>query len=236
MQHLIKGPNIALLVGRQGQVVGDVPWNLSFVANSLVDFNVFYRGGEQVFPLYLYLKDGEKISNLRTDIVTKINTIVENASPEDILNYVYSILYNPAYRTKYGKFLKSDFPRIPYPKDRKTFYKLAKLGNELIQYHLLEHEDIDPYQISYLGEGDNVVDKPEYKNDKVYINPTQYFGNVSEIAWNFYIGGYQPAQKWLKDRKGKELTPDDIEHYAKIVIVLKETDRIMKEIDKISFR
>lgn len=164
----------------------------------------------------------------------KIEELLGETKPEELFGYIYAVLHNNVYRGRYRQFLKSDFPRIPYPKNKKTFDKLAKLGNELIQYHLLEHKNIDPYRISYLGEGDNIVEKLEYKDGKVYINPIQHFGNVPEIAWNFYIGGYQPAQKWLKDRKARELSPDDVEHYSKIVIVLKETHRLMKEIDKIA--
>jgi len=193
------------------------------------------KGGEYVAPLYVYDMEGRKKPNLNRKMLDLIQSNIGNVTPEELLNYIYAFLHHPSFINRYGQALKTSFPRIPYPKNRKTFDKLAKLGEELISYHLLEHENIDPYQISYLGEGDNIVDKPECKDGKVYINPTQYFGNVSEIAWNFYIGGYQPAQKWLKDRKGRELSPDDIEHYSKIVIVLKETDRIMKEIDKISF-
>ena len=80
---------------------------------------------------------------------------------------------------------------------------------------------------------DNNVEKIKFENGKVFINETQYFDNVPEITWNFYIGGYQPAQKWLKDRKEKTLNFDDIFHYQKIIVALTETDRIMKEIDKI---
>ena len=73
--------------------------------------------------------------------------------------------------------------------------------------------------------------KPSYKNNKVYINESQYFKDVPEVAWNFYIGGYQPAQKWLKDRNGRKLDFEEILHYQKIIVALSETDRIMKEID-----
>jgi predicted helicase len=234
MQNMEKS-NLALIIGRQGHVVGAMPWNLVFCSKSLVDLNIFYRGGGVVFPLYLYDENNNKNLNLRMNKVEEMEEITGSLDSEELFNYIYAVLHSNIYRKKYATFLKFDFPRIPYPKDKKTFNKLAKLGNELIKYHLLEHENIDPYKISYLGKGDNIVEKPEYKDGKVYINSTQYFGNVSEIAWNFYIGGYQPAQKWLKDRKGRELSPDDIEHYSKIVIVLKETDRIMKEIDKINF-
>lgn len=81
------------------------------------------------------------------------------------------------------------------------------------------------------GEGQSLNDR---RGDKVYINAEQYFGGVPEVAWNFYIGGYQPAQKWLKDRKGRTLTNEEIEHYQKIIVALVETDRIMKELDKVS--
>jgi predicted helicase len=233
MKHLINNDNPALLIKRQGKL----DFSYVFVAKGVTESCMFESAyaNNTVCPLYLYQEDAVEIPNLEQKINNRFSEIIGKIDPEDVLNYVYAILYSPRYRQKYQELLKSNFPRVPYPKDKKTFDKLAKLGNELIKYHLLEHEDIDPYKISYLGKGDNIVEKPEYKDGKVYINSTQYFGNVSEIAWNFYIGGYQPAQKWLKDRKGRELSPDDIEHYSKIVIVLKETDRIMKEIDKINF-
>jgi hypothetical protein len=97
--------------------------------------------------------------------------------------------------------------------------------------HLLESPKVNQFITTYPITGSNVVEKLAYKNRKVFINAAQYFGDVPEVAWNFYIGGYQPAQKWLKDRKGRTLTNTDIEHYQKIIVALTETDRIMKEID-----
>jgi len=132
------------------------------------------------------------------------------------------------------EFLKIDFPRVPYPKDKNQFQSLADLGKELRLIHLLESPKINKFITTYSEDGSNIVEKVEYKNDKVFINKDQYFGDVPELAWNFYIGGYQPAQKWLKDRKGRTLTNEDIEHYQKIIVALTETDRIMKEIDKIT--
>ena len=120
------------------------------------------------FPLIFMMKI-IKTSNLNTKIVKEIE-IIGVTDSEELLNYIYAILHNSTYRERYMAFLKSDFPRIPYPKDKKTFDRLAKLGNELIRYHLLEHESIDPYQISYLGEGDNIVDNVEYKGGRVFIN------------------------------------------------------------------
>lgn len=154
-------------------------------------------------------------------------------APIDLLDYIYAVLHSPTYREKYKEFLKIDFPRVPYPKDAATFWQLVKLGGQIRQIHLLESPIVEKYITGYPEDGDNVVVKPKYDNGKVFINDTQYFSNVPEVAWNFYIGGYQPAQKWLKDRKDRKLEFDDILHYQKIIVALSETDRLMKEIDAI---
>src|SRR5690606_21350623 len=153
--------------------------------------------------------------------------------PKDLLDYIYAVLHHPSYREKYKEFLKVDFPRIPYPTEQETFWKLVKLGGEIRQIHLLESPIVDQYITQYPIDGDNMVSKPMYIDGRVYINESQYFDNVPPVAWNFYIGGYQPAQKWLKDRRGRSLEFDDILHYQKIIVALTETDRIMKEIDSI---
>ncbi|MDP2058728.1 MAG: type ISP restriction/modification enzyme, partial [Flavobacteriaceae bacterium] len=153
--------------------------------------------------------------------------------PIDIVDYIYAVLHSPTYRNKYKEFLKTDFPRIPYPKNVVTFWQLVKLGGEIRQIHLLESPTLENYITQYPIDGDNIVGKTKYENGKVYINETQYFDNVPQISWEFYIGGYQPAQKWLKDRKDRKLEFDDILHYQKIIVALSETDRLMKEIDKI---
>jgi len=148
-----------------------------------------------------------------------------------ILDYIYAVLHSPTYREKYKEFLKIDFPRVPYPKDKETFWKLVKFGGELRQIHLLESPVTENYITQYPIDGNNEVTKPVFKEGAVFINESQYFANVPEVAWNFYIGGYQPAQKWLKDRKGRKLEFDDILHYQKIIVALTETNRLMKEID-----
>ncbi len=173
-------------------------------------------------------------------------------APIDLLDYIYAVLHSPSYREKYKEFLKIDFPRVPAPQDHATFWQLVKLGGELRQIHLLESPIVEKYSTQYPEDGDNVVRKPRFvintpeasttNNEtasslavtgNVYINETQYFANVPATAWEFYIGGYQPCQKWLKDRKDRELSFEDILHYQKIVVALSETDRIMKEIDTI---
>lgn len=112
-------------------------------------------------------------------------------------------------------------------------WQLVKLGAEIRQIHLLESPAVEQYITQYPIDGDNIVGKPKYIAGKVYINDTQYFDHVSQVAWVFYIGGYQPAQKWLKDRRGRQLQFEDIQHYQKIIVALSETDRLMKEIDQI---
>ena len=177
-------------------------------------------------------------------------------APIDLLDYIYAVLHSPSYREKYKEFLKIDFPRVPYPcrdainrvctkEEIDNFWKLVELGSELRQIHLLESPIVEKYVTQYPEDGDNVVVKPRFEANpsspqkagrvtgKVHINENQYFANVPEVAWNFYIGGYQPAQKWLKDRKERELSYEDILHYQKIIVALSETDRIMKAIDTI---
>jgi len=173
-------------------------------------------------------------------------TGLESFAPIDILDYIYAVLHSPTYREKYKEFLKIDFPRVPYPKDLTTFQKLSNLGSQIRQIHLLESPTVEKYITQYPEDGNNKVTKPKFINSpplegclqggvvgKVYINETQYFDNVPQIAWEFYIGGYQPAQKWLKDRKERTLEFDDILHYQKIIVALSETDRLMAAIDKI---
>jgi len=159
----------------------------------------------------------------------------------DILDYIYAVLHSPTYREKYKEFLKIDFPRVPYPKDKETFWQLVKFGGELRQIHLLESPIIEKYVTQYPIGGNNLVAKPRFIASvqkeqvlgSVFINESQYFANVPEVAWNFYIGGYQPAQKWLKDRNGHKLEFEDILHYQKIIVALTETFRIMTAINKI---
>jgi len=210
-----------------------------FVSKSIIDRRAWSRpgmqGAEKLFPLYLYTDDGSRITNMKKEIVDKIEDIIGKVMPEEIFDYIYAVLHSPSYLEKYKEFLKIDFPRVPYPKDIKSFKKLVAFGDELRSIHLLESQRVNKFITNYPIVDSDTVEKISYKKGKVFINTEQYFGNVPEIAWNFYIGGYQPAQKWLKDRKGRTLTNSDIEHYQKIIVALIETNRIMDEIDKYLF-
>ncbi|MDP3010225.1 MAG: type ISP restriction/modification enzyme, partial [Methylococcales bacterium] len=196
--------------------------------------------------------------NLGLTFTDEKETTANTFAPIDILDYIYAVLHSPNYRETYKEFLKIDFPRVPYP-NINTFWQLVKLGGELRQLHLLERSTNQGLNSSHhslarssnLGlypsypiDGDNVITRKLNKHDfeitdienqrgRVWINNNQYFDNVPQTAWAFYIGGYQPAQKWLKDRHGRLLTIDDIKHYQKIINALIETDRIMKAIDLI---
>ncbi len=258
MQHLIRGDNWGLVLGRQST---DEYWCNVQITKFMIDnrYHFSYKGIASQFPLYLYPENKaqqsigestERTPNLNPEIVKEIaeklaltftnekESTKDTFAPIDLLEYIYAVLHSPTYREKYKEFLKIDFPRVPYPKDKRTFWKLVKLGGELREIHLLESPQVSKFKTKYPEDGDNVVDKPKFiavksGTGKVYINSSQYFENVPEVAWNFYIGGYQPAQKWLKDRKGRKLEFDDIQHYQKIIVALTETDRLMSEIDKV---
>ncbi len=189
------------------------------------------------FPLYILQSTDGRRANFDEEKLMELFSEVEQPDessrqiwPEDIMDYIYASLHSPSYRAKYKEFLKTDFPRVPRPKSWAEFWRLVELGRELRELHLMKSAQIDNYDTTYPVPGSDMVDAVRYEDGKVYINNVQYFGNVPEIAWNFYIGGYQPAQKWLKDRKGRTLSGGDIEHYQRIVKILLETGRVMKEI------
>jgi len=282
--------NTGLVVGRSGIAVGSDEFDVVYATNSLIDQNIFRRGGGTVFPLYLYPETTKQTAALSQGVQPNLDAkLVEQMAagvgltyrfdpndlwahgtgkdlrPLDVLDYCYAVLHSPAYRAKYKEFLKSDFPRIPYPADLggtvasthrvdrtaaeqvKKFRALVKLGARLRQLHLLEDPAVDRFITKYPAPGDNTVTRkmsaksPGWEATsgksasgqlgRVWINDQQYFADVPEVAWNFYIGGYQPAQKWLKDRHGRQLTFDDIRHYQRMIVALTETGRVMEEVD-----
>jgi predicted helicase len=254
MKHLLRD-NLGFIAKRGFDEVNSPP---SFITKFIIDRRGWSRpgmqGAESTFPLYLYPEENgqkninqseERKPNLNTEIVNKISeklgltftqekeTTKDTYAPIDILDYIYSVLHSPTYREKYKEFIKIDFPRVPFPKDQDTFWKLVKLGGEIRQIHLLESPVVDKPISKYSITGTNIVGKVKYEDGKVFINDAQYFEDVPEVSWNFYIGGYQPSQKWLKDRKDRELQVEDIRHYLKIIVALSETDRLMKEIDSL---
>lgn len=150
-----------------------------------------------------------------------------------VFDYIYGVLHAPNYRAAFAEFLKIDFPRIPYPPSPEVFRAMSEKGEQLRRLHLMEPAAIGDTPYTYKGEGDDIVAAgyPKFEDGKVWINKDQHFDAVPPVSWTFPIGGYLPAQKWLKDRRGRALSYDDIGHYQKIVKILAETDRIMREIE-----
>ena len=170
--------------------------------------------------------------------------------PEDIFHYAYAVFHSPTYRERYAEFLKIDFPRLPLTSDRALFKALAEKGEELVALHLMESPALNQLITGFPVAGSNEVGRVRYTEPRpkeetsevskdlggltpgrVYINKTQYFEGIEPAVWEFQIGGYQVLHKWLKDRKDRKLTFDDLFHYQKIVVALKETMRLMEEID-----
>ncbi len=155
--------------------------------------------------------------------------------PEDSFHYIYSVLHSPTYRSRYAEFLKTDFARVPLTSDRKLFAALTQKGADLVALHLMESPALGQVVAKFLVGRTNEVEKVRYSeaDERVWINKTQYFEGVEPAVWDFHIGGYQVCEKWLKDRRGRKLSYDDVAHYQKIVVALRETIRLMGEIDAV---
>ena len=160
-------------------------------------------------------------------------TCMTHGAPDELaaFDYIYGVLHCPVYRKTYAEFLKIDFPRIPWPSNPSEFWDVSAKGAKLRKLHLMDPVAIGQTPYPFMGEGDDMVKKPRFKDGRIYINATQYFDSTPDVSWGFYIGGYQPARKWLKDRKGRPLTFDDVKHYQRILKILSETDRIMGTIN-----
>lgn len=268
MQHLLKN-NIGLAIGRQGQVVGSEHlWNLAFVSENIVDLNLFYRGGELLFPLYLYPQENTKKKNYsamllfepesaygksskQPNIAAKITDGLEEAynikfqieaqgkkeqDYEAILYYCYAVLYSPVYREKYAEFLKIDFPRIPFTNDYGLFQQLVEMGKELTSLHLLKHNWLNNPTVKYRSigkDGNDKIGKLLYDAtaQRVYINESRYFENVTPEVWSYLIGGYKVMEKYLKDRKGREM--DDPGHYCRMAAAIERTIQLQLQIDEL---
>ena len=247
MKHFIGKENLALLLCKQFKAFNE--YHHVFIGKNIFESSIVSNKTSEIsygFPLYLYEDlDSSRHPNFDRKIIQKFTESIKlkfvteksdeegTFAPIDVLDYIYAILHSPKYRETYKEFLKIDFPKVPYPTNKAKFWKLVKLGSQIRQIHLLESEKLNTISIGYPISGNNIVEKPKFDDGKVYINETQYFDNVPEIAWNFYIGGYQPAQKWLTDRKNKELSFDDIRHYQKIINALYLTSQLMSQIDDI---
>ena len=241
--------NLALCTNRSLRSAST--WQHVFVTNRIIDGNCISNkdGPTHVFPLYLYPHPGElglsteRSLNFKSTFLTAFSealglpqtapfNLPEGVSPEEILAYIYAILYSPTYRERYYEFLRYDFPRIPLPEDINQFRILATLGQRLMDWHLLKDVQI-PTRHRFEGEGNGVVEKVRYEDGKIWINPTQHFTDVPEEVWKYEIGAYQVCEKWLKDRRGEELSRAELQQYRAILVAIAETLVVMGEIDSV---
>jgi predicted helicase len=261
VENIFNKENLSLIVPRQTSWNFRHVLCNKFVCEANLTWTWWTNWAWNIFPLYLYQKNKddllweekiEKVPNLDWEIILKIEkklwmsfvySVDDNYSdikwdyfcPEDLFDYIYSVLHSKSYRETYKEFLKIDFPKVPFNVNKETFFKMVKLWRELRSYHLLENENLIPknFITKYSIDWDNLVEKIKYDDEKVFINDEQYFEWVPGKVWDFYIWGYQPAQKWLKDRKLSNLGYEDIIHYGKMIVSLNETVRIMEEIERV---
>ncbi|MCX5718201.1 MAG: N-6 DNA methylase [Nitrospirae bacterium] len=252
MSHMLQ-ENLGLMTSRQ--VLTD--FHHAFVLNTVANYNFIDLAGKfgtgYIFPLYLYkaktnpkkkslgsvmmlfepeAEYGIKKPNLSPELIEKLTREFKKMpSPEEIFYYIYAVLYSNIYRTKYAEFLKIDFPRVPFTKDYKLFKKMGGYGEKLVELHLLKSSELDAPVAKFQGKGNDKVEKPRYEKGKLYINNGQYFEGIPQEVWEYQIGGYQVCDKWLKDRKGRALSLEDITHYCKVVTALKKTIEVQSKID-----
>ena len=256
MRHMLAGENLGLSTTRSTEIAGG--WEHVFASRHLIQHHtVSLKEVNYLFPLYTFpLAALANTVNTRTPNLDAkftrsfasavgLDFITDGAGdrtstfgPEDIFRYIYAVLHSPEYRRRYADFLKSDFPRIPLPAHRAVFSALIIPGARLVSLHLMEADNrrIAP---AFPRTGSNQVDQVRYAPPSsglpgcVWINREQYFESVEPEIWSSTIGGYRPAEKWLKDRKGRTLSDEDIAHYQKIVVALNRTIRIMAKIDEV---
>ena len=256
--HILDGENIGLTTVRQ---LANDTWEHLLVTDKLIEScYVSSRTRERgyLMPLYLYPREkksdlfdqdvpstapGGRVPNLAPEFIVSLTaklklSFVPDGSgdlqttfgPEDVFHYAYAVLYAPSYRTRYAEFLKRDFPRLPLTSDAKLFATLCGLGKQLVALHLMTTHGAQT--CAYPIAGSNRVDKVSFEDGRVSINAEQYFDGVPEAVWNYHIGGYQVAHKWLKDRKGRLLSFADLQHYQRVISALAETIQLQTDIDK----
>ena len=251
MRHMLAEPNVGLVTTRQCQR----DWSVT-VSNSMIGHKALAAYDiNSLFPLYTYPTEEQRQigmtrePNLAPVFIEAVGNSLElqfvangpgdlqdSFGPEDVFHYIYAVLHSPKYRRRYADFLKSDFARVPLTSDLPLFAALVDLGKRLTSLHLMESDsDAAP---SFLVAGDNRVDKVRYDPPvadapgRVFINKSQCFEGVAPETWGFTIGGYRPAEKWLKDRKRRTLSYEDITHYRRICAALAETQQVMARIDE----
>tara|TARA_B100000963_G_scaffold325664_1_gene312066 strand:- start:5 stop:736 length:732 start_codon:yes stop_codon:yes gene_type:complete len=239
MKHLLDEQNFALSVSRQNK--GGYGYSHVFCHKGIAESSLISNKTSEIsssLPLYLTGQglDQTRRINFDPELFQRIKDLSicdksSGANEIEVFDYIYGVLHCPKYRETFAEFLAIDFPRIPWPKTPDEFWDISKKGSCLRKLHLMDAGSISHVDRTFYGEGNNLVSKIMLSEEKVWINDKQYFDNVSDLSWSFFIGAYQPAQKWLKDRKGKQLSSEEIMHYQNILKILDETSQVMNSID-----
>jgi predicted helicase len=246
-KHVLNRDNITLLASRNSQ---NPDFSSVFCTRHLSEMKTAdSTRASYCFPLYVYSSSDElnlfpsSEVNLSANFIQRFQSVLgletqksrtEILTPENIFYYMYAVFHSPTYRSRYAEFLKIDFPRLPLTGNVALFRALCALGKELVGLHLLEVEG-QKSKVKFVKGKTSNVEKgyPKYADGKVYVNEEHYFDGVREDVWEFHIGGYQVCEKWLKDRRGRELSAEEIVHYGKVVSALGETIRLMAEVDEV---
>lgn len=225
MRHMLRD-NVGLVFMRRQSQQG--PFSGVFICSSIMDLHFI---GDQGYlaPLYLYSEDySRREANMDAALLAKLGEAAGRAvTPGEAFDYVYGALHDGAYLARYAELLKVDFPRVPYPRGGEDFEAQRARGAYLRGLHLMEGAEQWELESALHGEGETVVEAPAWRDGRVYINEAQYFSHVRREVWEFYIGGYQPAQKWLKDRRGERLGFDGMQMYRRVLHALGETERLV---------
>lgn len=239
--------NLGIVFRRQSP--DTMPISYFFVCDSMMADGYIRsdnKGGETVAPLFLYEDTfvGKRLYNLSDEIIKRIENRIGRElldqeeydetkffSGFELICYIYARAYSPLYREKYGRFIRVDYPRIPFPQNNEVFNQYVSFGKRLIDLHLKRSNNSFD-EIEFKGAGNNDVETKKYDAGRIFINRNQYFEPVSESQWLSYYGGYQPLQKWLKDHKGMTLTEEDINTYKMLIVSLEKTSLIQEEIKK----
>lgn len=250
LDHVLGRTNLCLGVGRQGSAVQEPAWSLVAIADMPIDSNIFRRGGINVFPLYLYPRAGELNISLGPELnfakeflrtlgaALQIRTTAKNGMPsgmrgEDVVHYAYAILHSKTYRHRYAEFLKSDFPRIPLPRSKDLFDALATLGAKLTGIHLKPARLVEVGIGKFMGSSEPVVEQVRFDDNAILIGSNSRFEAVPNEVWEFQIGGFRVCEKWLKDRRGRVLSTDDIRSFRGVLSASFATLRMAEGIEKV---
>lgn len=254
MSNMVTGDNLGIALSRNVEIG---QFEHAFCTKAIIGHHsVSLKEVNYLFPLWLIptddapasllLEDGQRRPNLAPRFLNALGAALSlrgagshgvpaGVTPEEVFNYCYAVVFSPAYRRRYAEFLKSDFPRLPLTGNLELFRALARCGGELAALHLLESTMLATPITDVIGDQKVEIQKVSWSRNTVWIDSAQTtgFAGMREDVWNFSIGGYQVAEKWLKDRRGRALSQEDIAHYHKIVVALAETIRLMKRIDEV---